>query len=88
MKIFLEKQHWEKCGVWDVLWKTSEGRPYHDWLLCTDSAEEAIDLIVKHAEQKKLPRFTDLESLKEPHWYYRQQRHRATAATTLLSPLF
>jgi hypothetical protein len=70
----LEKDFWAANSVWDVLSKTSADRPMAKWLLCTDSTEEIIQLIVRHRNEKKLPLITNFDDLKEEFWKASQQR--------------
>jgi hypothetical protein len=54
--------------VYPLVEETSRGATYHDWLLLTDSNDEVIDHLVKHAQAKKLPLISDFESLKSAFW--------------------
>jgi hypothetical protein len=45
-----------------------------NWLLCTDSTDEIVDLIVRHRNEKKLPLISNFDDLKEEFWRASQQR--------------
>lgn len=51
-----------------------------NWLLATDSEQDAIDLILRHAKLKKLPLVKDVDSLKNPYWVTQRRRTAADVA--------
>jgi hypothetical protein len=51
-----------------------------NWILCTDSDQDAIDLIVRHAKEKNLPLIKDVEKLKQPYWVTQRRKSAAELA--------
>ncbi|KAL6047148.1 Rossmann fold nucleotide-binding protein [Balamuthia mandrillaris] len=65
--VFYDKAFWQQSGVFDVIHKTSAGRPYHDLLLISDDLQQIVQHFVRHRQEKGLPVITD-EVLAAPYW--------------------
>mmetsp|Transcript_17460 Transcript_17460/g.52221 ORF Transcript_17460/g.52221 Transcript_17460/m.52221 type:complete len:211 (+) Transcript_17460:958-1590(+) len=68
--VFLDRHFWleQSGGVYELVQKTSEGRPYHDMLMCTDSVQELVAHMYDIAKRKQRPLITDPKTLLEAHW--------------------
>jgi len=62
--IFMDTKFWKDNGVYDVVYNTSKGAPFHDDLLLTDDIDAAVKHLVDHAHRKKLHLHQDLDAFK------------------------
>jgi predicted Rossmann-fold nucleotide-binding protein len=65
--VFFDCNFWKESGVWDLINTTSQGRPYHDLLLCSDNTDTIVEHLIKHRAKKGLPIVT-LEILQSKFW--------------------
>jgi len=63
--VFLGCKFWNECGVFDLVKKTSEGRRYHDLLLCHDDTDTIVNHFIEYRNTRNLPKITNFESLKQ-----------------------
>lgn len=65
--VFFSKAFWEESGVYHIVKRTSQGKPYHDMLLLSDSQEEIIQHIIHFRDKKGLPVLSP-EELQRKFW--------------------
>jgi hypothetical protein len=65
--IFQGKEFWHNDGVYQLVDKTATGRPYRDWLLCTDDPTEIVEFVKRFRNARRLPVLT-LEDYKGRFW--------------------
>ena len=66
--VFYGKDFWSNPPLYDIFRQLGEGRPFHDWLLLSDSIHEISLLFCKHATEQKLPLCRKFTKLMEAHW--------------------
>ena len=73
--VFFGKQFWEDSGVWDVVVKQAQGRPYADLLLISDDVQEIMDHLQNCAMKKGYRLLDDhFSDLCNPYWYSRTDK--------------
>ncbi len=65
--IFLKKKFWHDCGVYPLVEHTAAGRPYREWLTCTDDINEVVKTVVRFRQERRLPVLT-LSDFKGRYW--------------------
>lgn len=71
--VFYNSKFWGENGVFELVHKTSVGKPYHDVLLLSDDMDEIINHLIKHREEKNLPIY-DEEDLRGTYWFKRPKK--------------
>lgn len=65
--IFYNATFWKENGIFDLVYKTSVGKPYHDTLLLSDDIQEILQFLLKHQQERNLPVYQE-ENLKRQNW--------------------
>jgi predicted Rossmann-fold nucleotide-binding protein len=72
--VFMGEEFWTDNGVYELLKRTSQGRPYHDHVVLTSSPSEILQQCVKERKRKSI-RPIDPDELIVPWWYHRTCPH-------------
>jgi hypothetical protein len=75
--VFFGKQFWTDSGVWDVVVRQAQGRPYADLLLLSDDVHEIMDHLYNCAVKKCYRLLEDPGTgadLGNPYWYSRTDK--------------
>jgi predicted Rossmann-fold nucleotide-binding protein len=67
--VFYGVDYWRESGIWDIIYRQSQGRKYHNYLLLSDSIDEIMNHLVKCALEKDLTLIDDFSKLDNPYWY-------------------
>ena len=73
--VFFGSTFWKTSGVFDLVYNTSVGQPYHDLLCCEDSIDAIVNHLQKFQSERNLPLISNLEDLTKPFWINRSTDH-------------